>query len=75
MHDALDGVLNCIADGIDVRGYTYWTLMDNFEWTRGYAPIFGLCAVDRSTQVRTPKPSAHWLGRVAQANALIGIND
>jgi beta-glucosidase len=49
--------------------------MDNFEWTRGYAPIFGLCAVDRSTQVRTPKPSAHWLGRVAQANALIGIND
>ncbi|MEY3074125.1 MAG: hypothetical protein RLZZ16_23 [Actinomycetota bacterium] len=75
VHDALDGVLNCIADGIDVRGYTYWTLMDNFEWTRGYAPIFGLCAVDRSTQVRTPKPSAHWLGRVAQANALIGIND
>ncbi len=67
---ALDGVLDCLADGIDVRGYVYWSLLDNFEWTFGYGPKFGLVAVDRATQARTPKPSAAWLGSVARANAL-----
>ena len=37
----------CLADGIDVRGYFYWTLLDNFEWAFGYGPTFGLVAVDR----------------------------
>lgn len=67
---ALRGVLRCIDDGIDVGGYTYWSLLDNFEWAFGYAPQFGLVAVDRETQQRTPKPSAAWLGRIARANAL-----
>ncbi len=66
---ALKGVQNCLADGIDVRGYTYWSLMDNFEWALGYGPKFGLIAVDRTTFERTPKPSATWLGAIAQANA------
>ena len=64
------GVLDCLDDGIDVRGYTYWSLLDNFEWALGYRPTFGLVAVDRTTQARTPKPSAPWLGQVARANAL-----
>jgi beta-glucosidase len=68
---ALSGVLECIAEGIDVRGYTYWSLLDNFEWAYGYRPTFGLISVDRSTMERTVKPSAEWLGRVAQANALV----
>ena len=68
---ALDGVLACLADGIDVRGYTYWSLLDNFEWAYGYGPRFGLVDCDRSTFARTPKESARWLGRVAQANALV----
>ena len=68
--DALAGVQRAIADGIDVRGYTYWSLLDNFEWAFGYGPKFGLVAVDRSTFVRTPKPSARWLGSIARANAL-----
>lgn len=68
---ALDGVLACLADGIDVRGYTYWSLLDNFEWAYGYGPRFGLVDCDRSTFQRTPKESARWLGRVAQANALV----
>jgi beta-glucosidase len=67
---ALEGVLSCLADGLDVRGYTYWSAFDNFEWAFGYRPTFGLVAVDRATQVRTPKPSAHWLGEVAKRNAL-----
>lgn len=71
VHGALQGVLRCLDDGIDVRGYTYWSLLDNFEWALGYEPTFGLIAVDRETQERTVKDSARWLGRVAQANALL----
>jgi len=67
---ALAAVLDCLADGVDVRGYLYWSALDNFEWSHGYGPTFGLVAVDRATQVRTPKPSAAWLGGVASANAL-----
>ena len=65
---ALRGVANCLRDGIDVRGYIYWTALDNFEWVFGYRPIFGLIAVDRATQERTVKPSGHWLGNVARTN-------
>jgi beta-glucosidase len=67
---ALLGVSRCLRDGIDVLGYCYWSVFDNFEWAMGYRPTFGLIAVDRVTQVRTLKPSATWLGNVARANAL-----
>jgi beta-glucosidase len=67
---ALEGVQRCIADGLDVRGYTYWSLLDNFEWAFGYGPQFGLVSVDRTTFVRTPKQSARWLSAIAKANAL-----
>jgi beta-glucosidase len=68
--DALAGVRRCLDDGIDVRGYVYWSLLDNFEWVLGYAPTFGLVAVDRPGQERRPKPSAAWLGAVARRNAV-----
>jgi beta-glucosidase len=67
---ALEGVLDCIDDGIDVRGYTYWSLLDNFEWAFGYGPRFGLVACDRTTFERTPKDSARWFSQVVRANAL-----
>ena len=63
---ALRGVHACIADGIDVRGYCYWSLLDNFEWDDGFAKTFGLVAVDRETFTRAPKPSAHWYAEVAR---------
>jgi beta-glucosidase len=65
---ALPCVIKCLRDGIDIRGYFYWSLMDNFEWLFGYGPKFGLVAVDRETQMRRPKPSAEWLGAIARAN-------
>ena len=67
---ALEGVARCLRDGIDVRGYCYWSLLDNFEWNFGYRPTFGLAAVDRRTQQRTPKPSAQWLGAIAKSNSI-----
>src|SRR5262249_35132630 len=67
---ALPGVLACIDDAIDVRGYVYWSLLDNFEWFSGSRRPFGPAAVDRETKRRTRKPSAHWLGAIARANAL-----
>jgi beta-glucosidase len=68
--DALDGVRRCLDDGIDVRGYFYWSLLDTFEWALGYMPRFGLVGVDRATQQRSVKPSAEWLGAIARANAM-----
>ena len=65
---ALGCVVSALQDGIDVRGYFCWSAMDNFEWVSGYGPKFGIIAVDRATQQRTPKPSAFWLGSVARAN-------
>jgi len=70
VRDALAGLLSCLADGVDLRGYVYWSLLDNFEWSLGYGPTFGLVSVDRVTQRRTVKPSAEWLGTIARANAL-----
>ena len=67
---ALRCVVDTLQEGIDVRGYFCWSAFDNFEWVSGYVPKFGIIAVDRETQERTPKPSAHWLGSVAQANRL-----
>ena len=67
---ALAGVGECLDDGIDIRGYFYWSLLDNFEWVLGYGPTFGLVEVDRETFERTAKPSAAWFGGVARANGL-----
>ena len=66
---ALKGVAACLRDGIDVRGYIHWSLLDNFEWIFGYQPRLGLVSVDRSTMRRTVKPSARLLGGIARRNA------
>jgi beta-glucosidase len=66
---ALRGLEETVAEGIDVRGYLHWSLLDNFEWGH-WEPTFGLIAVDRETFTRTPKPSLAWLGDVARRNCL-----
>ena len=69
---ALRGIHRCLRDGIEVRGYVYWSALDNFEWNFGYRPRFGLIAVDRATQARALKPSARWLGEIARSGRLAG---
>ena len=61
---ATDGVLACKQDDIPVIGYMYWSLMDNFEWQKGYSMTFGLIEVDRATQERKSKPSLAYLGTI-----------
>lgn len=56
----LGELLRAKEDGVDVRGYFLWTLMDNFEWARGYEPRFGIVYTDYKTGERIPKDSAFW---------------
>ncbi|HQY94335.1 family 1 glycosylhydrolase [Caldilinea sp.] len=65
---ALTGLHSCIKDGIRVDGYYYWSAFDNYEWIMGYSKTFGLIAVDRKTQQRMVKDSAHYLGNIAREN-------
>jgi beta-glucosidase len=67
---ALAGLKRAIDDGVDVRGYVAWSLLDNFEWMSGFDPKFGIVAVDRATQRRTIKPSGAMLGNIARRNSL-----
>jgi beta-glucosidase len=60
----------CATDGIDVRGYFHWSLLDNFEWAEGYEPRFGLVEVDFATGTRRPRESARLYARIARERAL-----
>lgn len=57
----LEACLDAIEDGVDLRGYYVWSLLDNFEWAYGYSKRFGIVYVDYETQQRIPKDSALWL--------------
>ncbi len=61
-------LLEAIRQGVDVRGYFAWSLLDNFEWNKGYSLRFGLVHVDFATQRRTPKASADYFGGVIRTN-------
>jgi len=68
---ALAELKKVMDDGVPVRGYYHWSLLDNFEWLFGYKYRYGLVAVDRTTFKRTPKPSAGVYGAIARSNALV----
>ena len=57
-----------IADGANVKGFFYWSLLDNYEWAEGYEKRFGLVHVDFDTLARTPKSSYHALRRALAHN-------
>ena len=60
LQDHLEAVRKAIAEGVDVRRYCLWSLLDNFEWEHGYAKRFGIVHVDYDTQRRVPKRSGLW---------------
>lgn len=68
--EALTALHQAIADGAPVRGYLYWSLLDNFEWDKGYWPRFGLVAIDRKTRQRTIRESARLYATIAKDNSL-----
>lgn len=67
----LKQVLRAIRDGVRVTGYYYWSLLDNFEWSFGFGPRFGLIGVDLASKERRVKPSAIFYSRICQQNSLI----
>ena len=62
---ALEGLREAKDEGIEVKGYFHWSLLDNFEWQKGFSMTFGLIAVDRSNMERHPKESLYYLGSFA----------
>ena len=64
-------VLDAIEQGVDVRGYMLWSLLDNLEWSLGYSKRFGIVHVDYDTLVRTPKDSALFYRQVAASNGAV----
>ena len=71
LRDYLRELKRACADGIDVRGYFLWSLMDNFEWTAGYRQRFGIVYVDYQTQKRIAKDSAFWYRQVITENGAL----
>ncbi|MBY0434092.1 MAG: family 1 glycosylhydrolase, partial [Cyclobacteriaceae bacterium] len=63
-------VHQAIADGIDVRGYYWWSAWDNFEWHLGPSKKFGLYATDHESKDRTPRPSAEIFSRLAHSKEI-----
>jgi beta-glucosidase len=74
LRDHLAQVARALADGIDVRGYIYWSSFDNFEWAEGYRPTFGLIGIDRDDGLRrVVRPSARAFGALATTGSLVAL--
>ena len=68
--DHLFWIHRALKEGVDVRGYFHWSLMDNFEWDLGFSPRFGLIEINYNTLKRKPRPSAFYYAKICQENAL-----
>jgi beta-glucosidase len=71
IHSHLAEVLKARAEGVDVRGYLYWSLLDNFEWLEGWGPRFGLYHVDFDTLERRATPACEYFRTVATGRKLV----
>ncbi len=72
LHDHLLACYRAIEEGVPLRGYFAWSLLDNFEWSFGYSRRFGLIYVDYATQERTIKRSGRWYANVTRENGIRG---
>jgi beta-glucosidase len=72
LREHIGAVRDAIEDGVDVRGYFVWSLLDNFEWAFGYSKRFGVIYVDYATQRRSVKDSGLWYAQVIARNGLEG---
>jgi len=70
MTEHLYWVWRAIQDGVDVRGYIYWSLLDNFEWAKGFEPRFGLVEIGYATFSRKIRPSAFEYAKICKTNQL-----
>ncbi|MCD4694114.1 family 1 glycosylhydrolase [bacterium] len=70
IREHLKYIHKAIQEGVDVRGYFYWSLIDNFEWAEGYWPKFGLYEVDRKTFNRKARPSVDFYKKVCSENKI-----
>lgn len=61
LEETIVAMERALSEGVDIRGYLHWSLLDNFEWAYGWWPKFGLIEVNRKTMKRTIRPSAQWL--------------
>jgi beta-glucosidase len=71
LREHLGAVRDALDEGVNVTGYFYWSLMDNFEWAWGYAKRFGIVRVDYDTQERIVKDSGHAYAKIIRDRALI----
>jgi beta-glucosidase len=74
LYDHWKQLLDAMRQGADVRGYMYWSLMDNFEWLEGWGPRFGLYYVDFDTLERHPTPACHYFRQIATTRILVPPN-
>ncbi|HDQ25150.1 MAG TPA: beta-glucosidase [bacterium] len=70
MREHLKQALRAVKEGVDLRGYYLWSLMDNFEWNHGYSKRFGIIRVDYKTLKRSIKKSGYWYGKVIKENGI-----
>jgi beta-glucosidase len=68
LNQHLCAIRTAIERGVNVRGYMAWSLMDNFEWSQGYAKRFGIVHVDFETLERTPKDTARYYSKIIETN-------
>jgi beta-glucosidase len=73
LREHLRAAHRAIAAGVDLRGYYVWSLLDNFEWSAGYGPRFGIVHVDYATMQRTPKGSARYYADVIRSNGMTAL--
>jgi beta-glucosidase len=71
LHSHFREMLAAVKDGVDIRGYLYWSLLDNFEWLEGWGPRFGLYQVDFQTLERKETPACAYFRQVAQGRRLV----